>query len=72
MIGSYGNSWENFAVRREDLLLVLGSRLDIRQTGAETEAFKQGRTILQVDCDAAEVNNRIKGCTPILSDLKEF
>ena len=36
MIGSYGNRWANLAIGRSDFLLVLGSRLDIRQTGSET------------------------------------
>jgi acetolactate synthase-1/2/3 large subunit len=72
MIGSYGNRWANLAVGRCDFLLVLGSRLDIRQTGSETEAFRTGRTIFQVDCDAGEMNNRITGVTAILADLKWF
>ncbi len=72
MIGSYGNRWANLAVGRCDLLLVLGSRLDIRQTGSETEAFKSGREIFQVDCDAGEMNNRVTGVSAILADLKTF
>ena len=72
MIGSYGNRWANLAIGRADLLLVLGSRLDIRQTGADTAAFKAGRTIFHVDCDPGEVNNRVTGCGAILADLKEF
>ena len=72
MIGSYGNRWANLAVGRCDFLLVLGSRLDIRQTGSETEAFRTGRTIVQVDCDPGEMNNRITGVTAILADLKTF
>ena len=72
MIGSYGNRWANLAVGRADFLLVLGSRLDIRQTGSETEAFKADRVIFHVDCEPGEINNRIKGCTEILADLKEF
>ncbi len=72
MIGSYGNRWANLAVGRSDLLLVLGSRLDIRQTGSETAAFAAGRTIFHVDCDPAEINNRVKGVRPIVADLKDF
>jgi acetolactate synthase-1/2/3 large subunit len=72
MIGSYGNRWANLAVGRADFLLVLGSRLDIRQTGSETEAFKADRVIFHVDCEPGEMNNRIKGCTTILADLNEF
>ena len=72
MIGSYGNRWANLAVGRADFLLVLGSRLDIRQTGSETEAFKADREIFHVDCEPGEINNRVKGCTAILADLKRF
>jgi acetolactate synthase-1/2/3 large subunit len=72
MIGSYGNRWANLAMGRADFLLVLGSRLDIRQTGSETEAFKADRVIFHVDCEPGEINNRIKGCTAIVADLREF
>ena len=33
-IGTYGNRFANFALGSCDLLLVLGSRLDLRQTGS--------------------------------------
>ena len=72
LIGSYGNRWANLALGRSDYLLVLGSRLDVRQTGSLTEAFKGDRTIVHVDCDPAEVNNRVKGCQGIESDLLPF
>ena len=72
LIGSYGNRWANHAVARSDVLLVLGSRLDIRQTGADTNAFRAGRTIIHVDCEAGEMNNRVTGCTAIDSELQPF
>ena len=72
MIGSYGNRWTNLAIARSDLLLVLGSRLDVRQTGSQTEAFKGDRTIFHVDCETGEINNRVAGCCAIESGLKEF
>lgn len=72
MIGTYGNRWANLAVGRADFLLVLGSRLDIRQTGSNTEAFRAGRVIFHVDCEPGEINNRIKGCTAIQADLGAF
>ena len=72
MIGSYGNRWANLAVGEADLLLVLGSRLDIRQTGSDTEAFKANRAIFQVDCEPGEINNRITGCRAIVSHLRPF
>jgi acetolactate synthase-1/2/3 large subunit len=72
MIGSYGNRWANWAVGMSDFLLVLGSRLDVRQTGSETQSFKSGRVIVHVDCDVGEINNRVMGCEPIVSQLKDF
>jgi acetolactate synthase-1/2/3 large subunit len=71
-IGSYGNRWANMAIGRADFLLVLGSRLDIRQTGSESAAFKGDKIIYHVDCEAGEINNRVEGCSPILSELSAF
>jgi acetolactate synthase I/II/III large subunit len=72
LIGSYGNRWANISIAEADLLLVLGSRLDIRQTGADTKFFKGDRIIYQVDCEAGEVNNRVQGCKAILGHLSSF
>ena len=72
MIGTYGNRWANLAIGHADFLLVLGSRLDIRQTGSDTDAFKGNRKIYHVDCEAGEINNRLKGCKAILAHLRPF
>jgi acetolactate synthase-1/2/3 large subunit len=72
MIGSYGNRWANLAVGRCDFLLVVGSRLDVRQTGSETAAFKAGREIFHVDCETGEMNNRVTGCHTLQSHLRPF
>ncbi|MDP4276310.1 MAG: thiamine pyrophosphate-binding protein [Bacteroidota bacterium] len=71
-IGTYGNRWANFALGSCDCLLVLGSRLDLRQTGADILSFKKGKQVFQVDIDDAELNNRITGCTVVKADLKDF
>lgn len=70
-IGSYGNRWANIAFGECDLLIVLGSRLDIRQTGADTK-FIENRKIYHVDCEKGEINNRVTGCVAIHNDLKSF
>ena len=69
MIGSYGNRWVNLTLNDCDCLLVLGSRLDVRQTGAQTEAFKGTRPIFHVDIEPGELNNRVLGCYGVLSQL---
>jgi acetolactate synthase-1/2/3 large subunit len=72
MIGSYGNRWGNIALGTADFVLVLGSRLDVRQTGSETVAFMQGKRIVHVDCEAGEINNRVKDCIGIAAELPDF
>ncbi|MCG3115723.1 MAG: thiamine pyrophosphate-binding protein [Candidatus Manganitrophus sp. SA1] len=72
MIGTYGNRWANIAVGRSDFLLVLGSRLDIRQTGSDTKAFKGSRSVYHVDCEMGEINNRVTGCYPVQAHLRPF
>ena len=70
-IGSYGNRWANIAFGECDLLIVLGSRLDIRQTGADT-SFIANRKIYHIDCEHGEINNRVKNCVPIIDELQSF
>jgi acetolactate synthase-1/2/3 large subunit len=72
MIGSYGNRWANHALAMSDFLIVLGSRLDVRQTGSDTETFKEGRRIFHVDCEPGEMNNRVTGCETLAADLTDF
>lgn len=72
MIGSYANRWANHALAESDLLLVLGSRLDIRQTGNDTAFFKGDRVIIHVDCEPGEINNRVLGCIAVQSELRPF
>lgn len=71
-IGTYGNRWANYALGNCDLLIVLGSRLDLRQTGVDVESFQQNKKIFHVDIDNAELNNRIEGCTTLTADLNDF
>ena len=72
MIGTYGNRWANHALHQADHLFVLGSRLDVRQTGGNTDMFSEGKQIWHVDVDPGEINNRVTGCIGIVSDLKPF
>ena len=72
MIGTYGNRWANLALARADNLIVLGSRLDVRQTGGDVAGFARGKRIYQVDVDAAETNNRVKDCEVWHEELRPF
>lgn len=72
LIGLYGNRWANIALCECDFLLVLGSRLDSRQTGSDTDLFRGSRPLYHVDCDRHELNNRIKGCRTLTLELDTF
>lgn len=71
MIGTYGNRWANHALSRCDLLLVLGSRMDIRQTGANVAGFGKNREIYQVDVDPGEIDARIATTGHLAADLRQ-
>jgi acetolactate synthase I/II/III large subunit len=71
-IGTYGNRWANFALGMSDLLLVLGSRLDLRQTGSDIASFRRGKKIFHVDIDKAELNNRIDNCRTLRTNVAAF
>jgi acetolactate synthase-1/2/3 large subunit len=71
-IGSYGNRWANEALSKSDLLLVLGSRLDVRQTGANIEGFKRNKTIIRVDIDVNELEGRVSSDLAITANLQSF
>ena len=72
LIGTYGNRWANHALGASDLLLVLGSRLDVRQTGSQVTEFKGNRAVFHIDCDPGEMNNRVTGCESLVCDLSVF
>jgi acetolactate synthase-1/2/3 large subunit len=53
--GTIGERAGNFTVQNSDVLLVLGSRLNIRQTSYNWASFARFATKIQVDVDAAEL-----------------
>jgi acetolactate synthase I/II/III large subunit len=71
-LGSYGNRWANWAIAEADVLLVLGSRMDVRQTGSDVEGFRKDRLIFHVDVDETELNNHVPGCDVLHDDLASF
>jgi acetolactate synthase-1/2/3 large subunit len=71
-IGSYGNRYANFAVAKSDLLLVLGSRLDERQTGENRTLFAKGARIIHVDVDPHELNHNVRETISVCCDIGSF
>ena len=54
MIGSYGNRCANLALAEADVVLALGSRLDLRQTGNRKSPLLADKLFIRVDIDTAE------------------
>jgi acetolactate synthase-1/2/3 large subunit len=71
--GTIGERAGNFTVQNADLVLVLGSRLNIRQTSYNWNSFARFAEKIQVDVDAAELRKPlIQPDIPICCDVKLF
>jgi acetolactate synthase-1/2/3 large subunit len=71
--GTIGDRAGNFVVQSADLLLVLGSRLNIRQTSYNWQSFAPHAFKIQVDIDVAEFHKpTVRPDMAIHADLKAF
>ena len=71
--GTIGDRAGNFTVQNSDLLLILGSRLCIRQISYNYRSFARHAFKIQVDVDAAELNKpTIKADLPVHADARLF
>ena len=71
--GTIGERAGNFTVQNSDLLLILGSRVNIRQTSYNWNSFARFATKIQVDVDAAELRKPLhQPDIPIHCDVKLF
>jgi len=71
--GTIGERAGNFTVQNSDVLLILGSRLNIRQVSYNWKAFARHAFRIQVDVDAAELEKpTVRAALPIHCDVKVF
>ena len=71
--GTIGERAGNFTVQNSDLLLILGSRVNIRQTSYNWNSFARFATKIQVDVDRAELRKPLhQPDIPIHCDVKLF
>jgi acetolactate synthase-1/2/3 large subunit len=71
--GTVGDRPGNFCVQNSDVVLVLGSRLNIRQVSYEWKNFARGAFKIQVDIDPAELDKpTVKPDLGICADMKFF
>lgn len=73
MIWSYGVRCANILLSHADLIIVLGSRLDLRQTGAMKNEFAKNGKIIHIDIDKSELGYNVKHTqTRIHANVKDF
>ncbi|WP_029231939.1 thiamine pyrophosphate-binding protein [Butyrivibrio sp. VCB2006] len=71
--GNMGDRAGNFAVQNADLLLVIGSRLSIRQVGYNWQSWARAAKVIMVDVDRAEMTKHtIHVDERIWADAKDF
>jgi acetolactate synthase I/II/III large subunit len=72
MIGSYGNRYSNLTLANCDFLLILGSRLDSRQTGTRPDTFARAATRVHVDIDPIELQAKLQVDIALQCHIKTF
>lgn len=72
-VGHTGHEVANTAVHESDFLLVLGARLDVRQTGTMVNQFVPNGQVAWVNDDATELSApRVGVRWPVLADVADF
>ena len=71
--GTVGDRAGNFTVQNADVLLVIGSRLNIRQVSYNWQAFAPDALMIQVDIDPCELAKpTVRPDLPVVADAKAF
>lgn len=71
--GTVGNRGGNFTVQNADLLIVLGSRLNIRQVSYNWQSFARNAKKIWVDIDKTELSRpNVKADVPIVANLADL
>lgn len=71
MIGVYGRSYANRAVREADLIILCGARVGDRAVAAPNQIAEQAK-IIHIDIDPAEIGKNMHVDIPIVGDIKEI
>ena len=71
--GNMGDRAGNFAVQNSDLVLAVGTRISIRQTGYSFSTWARAAKVIMVDIDRAEMKKHtIHVDMPVWADAKDF
>lgn len=68
--GMHGQEHANYAIINTDLLIAIGSRFSDRVTG-DTKVFQEGKKIIHIDIDPAEISKNVKAAVAVIGDAKK-
>lgn len=69
--GHTGNQYANRAVHEADLVIAIGTRLDLRQVGSRSDAFVPHGRVVRIDIDRSEIEcSRVRSDLVVLSDAR--
>lgn len=72
MIGAYGYRSANLCLKFSDCILALGTRLDDRQINPIDAEKLKNKTIIHVDIDSHEIENKLSEDISIICDVNQF
>ena len=67
--GMHGTEAANYAIINTDVLIAVGCRFSDRITG-DTKSFQEGKKVIHIDIDPAEIGKNVKVDVPIVGDAK--
>lgn len=71
--GTIGTRQGNFVLQAADLVVVFGSRLNIRQTGYNFASFAKNAYVVQIDIDEAETRKpTFRPAEAVIADLRDI
>jgi acetolactate synthase I/II/III large subunit len=68
--GMHGHFWGNLAVANADVLFVIGSRLNDRQTG-KSDRFARKAKIVHIDLDPVNINKNVEAGLGLQGDIRQ-
>lgn len=72
-IGANGHRYANFVLGKCDLIIVIGSRMDLKQVGNDRERFAPQAMIIRVDIDRGNLGYKVhKNEMAIRDDIRHF
>ncbi|NLP41202.1 MAG: biosynthetic-type acetolactate synthase large subunit [Veillonellaceae bacterium] len=69
LTGMHGQRAANYAIHNADLVVAVGTRFSDRVTG-DTNSYVSGKTVIQFDIDASEIDKNITANIMLISELR--